>query len=42
MIKLWSKTTYFENLGKNLNDPTLQPQVYRHILKALYNGKKVP
>ena len=35
------KFSYFENLRKNLNGPTLEPKVYWHILKALYNGKKV-
>ena len=35
------KTFYYENLGKKLNDPTLQLRTYRSILKGFYNGKSV-
>ena len=35
------KTFYYENLGKKLNDPTLQLRTYRSILKDFYNGKSV-
>ena len=37
---LQTKTSYYENLGKKLNDPTLQSKTYCSILKVFYNGKK--
>ena len=39
---LQTKTSYYENLGRNLNDPTHQSKTYWSILKGLYNGKRVP
>ena len=39
---LQTKTSYNENLGKKLNDTTLQSQTYWSILKGFYNGKRVP
>ena len=39
---LQTKTFYYENLGKKLNDPTLQSKTYCSKLKGFYNGKKVP
>ena len=37
-----SKASYYENLGKKLNDPTIQTKSYRTILKSFYNNKKIP
>ena len=37
-----TKTLYYENLGKKLNNPLLQPKTYWSILKTFYNGKKIP
>ena len=37
-----TKTSYYENLGRKLNDPTLQSKTYWSILKGFYNGKRVP
>ena len=37
-----TKTLYYENLGKKLNNPLLQAKTYWSILKTLYNGKKIP
>ena len=39
---LQTKTSYYENPGKKLNDPTLQSKTYWSILKGFYNGKRVP
>ena len=39
---LQTKTSYYENLGRKLNDPTLQSKTYWSILKGFYNGKRVP
>ena len=36
------KTSYYENLGKKPNDPTLQSKTYWSIIKGFYNGKRVP
>ena len=38
---LQSKTYYFKNLGKKLNDPTLQSETSWSILKGFYNGQRV-
>ena len=37
-----TKALYYENLGKNLNNPLLQTKTYWSILKTFYNGKKIP
>ena len=37
-----TKTLYYENLGKKLNNPLLQAKTYWSILKTVYNGKKIP
>ena len=37
-----TKTLYYENLAKKLNNPLLQAKTYWSILKTFYNGKKVP
>ena len=37
-----TKTFYYENLGKKLNDPTIQTKSYWTILKSFYNNKKIP
>ena len=37
-----TKTLYYENLAKNLNNPLLQTKPYWSILKTFYNDKKVP
>ena len=37
-----TKKSYYENLGKKLNDPTLQSRTYWSVLKGFYNGKGVP
>ena len=34
-----TKASYYENLGKKLNNPLLQAKTYRSILKAFYNDK---
>ena len=39
---LQTKTSYYENLGRKLNDPTLQSKTYWSIFKGFYNGKRVP
>ena len=39
---LQTKTCYYENLGKKLNDPTIQSKTYWSISKGFYNGKRVP
>ena len=36
------KTSYYENLGKKPNDPTLRSKTYWSIIKGFYNGKRVP
>ena len=38
---LQSKTSYYENLGKKVNGPTLRSKTYWSILKGFYNGKRV-
>ena len=35
------KTSYYKNLGKKLNDPTLQSKTYWCILKGFCNCKRV-
>ena len=37
-----TKTLYYENLAKKLNNPLLQTKTYWSILKTLYNDKKMP
>ena len=37
-----TKTLYYENLGKKLNNPLSQAKTYWSILKTFYNGKKIP
>ena len=37
-----TKTLYYENLGKRLNNPLLQAKTYWSILKTFYNDKKSP
>ena len=37
-----TKTLYYENLAKKLNDPLLQVKTYWSILKTFYNDKKIP
>ena len=37
-----TKTLYYENLAKKLNDPLLQAKTYWSILKTFCNDKKVP
>ena len=36
-----TKTSYYENLGKKLNNPTIQTKSYWSILKSFYNNKKI-
>ena len=35
-----TKTLYYENLAKKLNNPVLQTKSYWSILKTFYNNKK--
>ena len=42
VLILQTKTSYYENLGKRPDDPTLQLKTYWSILKSFYNGKRVP
>ena len=37
-----TKTLYYENLAKKLNNSLLQAKTYWSILKAFYNDKKIP
>ena len=37
-----TKTLYYENLAKKLNNPLLQAKTYWSILKTFYNDKKIP
>ena len=37
-----TKTLYYENLAKKLNNPLMQTKTYRSILKTFYNDKKIP
>ena len=37
-----TKASYYENLGKKLNNPLLQAKTYRLILKEFYSDKKIP
>ena len=37
-----TKTLYYENLAKKLNNPLLQTKTYCSILKTFYNDKKIP
>ena len=37
-----TKTLYYENLAKKLNNPLLQANTYWSILKTFYNDKKIP
>ena len=36
-----TKTLYYENLAKKLNNPLLQAKTYWSILKTFYNDKKI-
>ena len=36
-----TKTLYYENLAKKLNNPLLQAETYWSILKTFYNDKKI-
>ena len=35
-----TKASYYENLGKKLNNPLLKAKTYWSILKTFYNDKK--
>ena len=37
-----TKPLYYKNLGKKLNDPTIQTKSYWTILKSFYNNKNIP
>ena len=37
-----AKASYYENLGKKLNNPLVQAKTYCTILKTFYNDKKIP
>ena len=37
-----SKESYFENLGKKLNDPSTSPKTYWSILKRFLNKAEIP
>ena len=37
-----TKTLYYENFAKKLNNPLLQTKTYWSILKTFYNDKKIP
>ena len=37
-----TKTLYYENLAKKLNNPLLQTKTYWSIPKTFYNDKKIP
>ena len=37
-----TKTLYYENLAKKLNNSLLQAKTYWPILKTFYNNKKIP
>ena len=37
-----TKTSYYENLGKKLNEATIQTKSYWTILKCFYDKKKIP
>ena len=37
-----TKTLYYENLAKKLNNPLLQTKTYWSILKTFHNNKKIP
>ena len=37
-----TKTLYYENLAKKLNNPLLQTKTYWSILKTFYNDKNIP
>ena len=37
-----SKEKYYQRINAKLNDPSLSNKTYWSILKAFYNGKKVP
>ena len=41
-LLLQTKTSYYENLWKKFNGPTLLSKTYWSILKCFYNGKRVP
>ena len=36
-----TKTLYYENLAKKLNNPLLQAKTYWSVLKTFYNNKKI-
>ena len=37
-----TKSLYYENLAKKLNNPLVQIKTYWSILKTFYNDKKIP
>ena len=37
-----TKSSYFQHLGKRLNDPLTRPKTYWSILKKLLNKAKIP
>ena len=37
-----TRTSYYKNLGKKLNDPNIQTKSYWTILKSFHNNKKIP
>ena len=37
-----SKTEYYQNINRKLNDPLTSSQTYWSIMKTFFNGKKVP
>ena len=37
-----TKTLYYENLAKKLNNPLLQTKTYWSLLITFYNNKKIP
>ena len=41
-LVLQTKTSYYENLGKKLNDTTFQSKTYWSILKSFYSVNRKP
>ena len=37
-----TKTSYYKNMGKKVNDPTIPSKIYWSMLKGFYNGEGVP
>ena len=37
-----SKTEYYQNINRKLNDPLKSSETYWSIMKTFFNGKKVP